>query len=138
MRKSPQILAITMFAGLLGCSFIARGPEQYRDDTRALLETKTAAIKECYDVQLAIDRNTGGTVVMNFTVEKKTGKIMNTAIDPARSTAPEQLRQCVVSSVDGLVLMPEDRRDGLAIFTWEFTPGPPSSVAGPAGGPPPA
>lgn len=104
----------------MGCSFIARGEDQYRTDTRALLETRNADVRSCYDNELANNPALSGDVIVNFTVEKKTGTIMN-ATAAEGSTAPESLQTCVVTAVDGLALTPEDRRDGSATFTYTFT-----------------
>ena len=117
------IASIVMLSTLGACSFMARGEDQYRSDTRELLETKNADVKACYDRALATNPAQSGSVVVNFTVEKKTGTITNVAADPDQSSAPENLQACVVSAIDGLQLTPEDRRDGEATFTWVFKGG---------------
>ena len=117
------IASIVMLSTLGACSFIARGEDQYREDTRALLETQNADIKACYDRALASNPAQSGSVVVNFTVEKKTGTVTNVAANPDESTAPENLQSCVVSAIEGLKLTPEDRRDGEATFTWVFRGG---------------
>lgn len=129
MRKSITLL--TLLAVTAGCSFIARGEDQYRADTRAVLETRTAEIKSCYDNALAQNPAQSGTVVVNFTVEKKTGKLTNVAVDPDQTTAPETLSNCVVNAIDGLVLTPEDQRDGIAEMKFVFR----GEAATPAGKP---
>ena len=111
---------IAVFAA--GCTFIARGPEQYRDDTRALLETKTGSIQACYDEALKQDPSLSGKVTVHFTVEKKTGTIKDVEVDKERTTAPSSLASCVARAIDGLQLTPEDQRDGVATFTWDFRP----------------
>jgi hypothetical protein len=113
------IIAISLIA-IPACTCIARGEDQYRTDTRAVLETKSPDIKACYDQALAANQSLSGQVVVNFTVEKKTGKIANPAVDANQSTAPESLQNCVLAALDGLQLTPEDRRDGKATFTWTF------------------
>ena len=113
---------VAMSLSSLGCSFMARGAEDYRADTRELLSSRDAAIKECYDVALSADPKVAGDVVVNFTVEKKTGKVINPALDTEKSSAPAELGQCVLNAIDGLSLTPEDRRDGIATFTWSFAP----------------
>jgi hypothetical protein len=105
-----------------GCSFNARDADSYRKETRQLLETKNAQIKGCYALFLASDANITGTVVVKFTVQKKTGKITNPTLD-ASSTAPKDLGQCVVNLINGLTLDPPDARDGDATFRWEFQKG---------------
>jgi hypothetical protein len=110
-----------------GCSFYARDAEDYKKVTRELVETKNPSIKECYDVALATNDKVSGSVVINFTVEKKTGKIMNPVVDP-KSTAPAELSECVVSAIDGLILDPPDAREGQATFTWNLEANPPKQL----------
>jgi len=119
MRKSIASMILTSVALSMGCSFIARGEDQYRTDTRQLLESKNPAVRSCYDQALESNPELSGSVVVNFTVEKKTGTISNVTTTED-STAPESLQACVVSAVEGLVLTPEDRRDGQATFTYTF------------------
>ncbi len=122
MRKSTMlsILFVVASAVVPGCTCIARDAETYKNDTRSLLETRNKAIKDCYDVALTTDPKMQGDVVVNFTVEKKTGKIMNTQVDTARTKAPESLSKCIVEAVDGLILDPVDQRDGQATFSYKF------------------
>lgn len=130
MRKTA--LSTVLFiaaAGTAACSFHARAPEKYRDDTRAVLETRNPQIKQCYDQALQQDSTAQGTVAVRFTVENKTGNIIETRVEPAGTNAPDQLSQCVVSALQGLALDPPDQRDGLATFVYEFriNPPPPAS-----------
>jgi len=116
-------LQLTVAAALLcsvGCSFHARDPDSYRADTRELMDTRSPDIKDCYDVALQTDEDVGGTVVVNFTVEPKTGKVLNPTVDQGRTDAPDELALCVVSAIDGLQLDPPDAREGLATFAWNF------------------
>jgi hypothetical protein len=125
-----RTLKLAVVAPLLlsaGCSFYARSPEDYLKVTRELVETKNSSIKECYDVALQTNETVSGTVVVNFTVEKKTGKILNPVVDP-KSTAPAELSQCVVSAIDGLTLDPADAREGQATFTWNLEVGAPPAA----------
>jgi len=103
-----------------GCSCVARDAETYRADTRNVLETQSRAVKDCYDVALTTDPALDGQVVVKFKVEKKTGKIIDTAVDKERTKAPESLSKCIVDAIDGLSLDPVDQRDGLATFSWTF------------------
>lgn len=119
MRNTTALLAL-LSTVTLGCSGIARGPDQYRDDTRALLETQNAQIKSCYDNALEQNPAQSGTVTVNFTVEKKTGVIKEVTVDPEQTTAPDSLQQCIVAALDGLKLTPEDRKAGEATFSWVF------------------
>jgi hypothetical protein len=140
--KKPTFVCLALCA--IGCSAIARSPEQYRDDTQALLETRNAQIKQCYDEALKTDAKLSGQVTVKFTVKAETGKIANPEVDAARTTAPPALGQCVVQSIDGLALQQPDERDGQATFTFDFTtggppaggvPGPAAPGGVPAGGP---
>ena len=124
-------LLVTASAVVPGCTCLARDAETYRADTRGLVETRTRAIKDCYDVALTTDPKLDGQVVVKFKVEKKTGKIMDTAIDPERTKAPEALSQCIVKAVDGLTLDPVDQRDGLATFSWTFKANPQKTAEAP-------
>jgi hypothetical protein len=121
MLKWSHVATFVLLAGSAGCSFNARSPEQYRDDTAALLQTKNTAIKTCYDGVLRSQPGSKGTVTVRFKVEEETGRIKDIAVDPARTTAPGPVAECVAKELNGLVLQPPDARDGSAIFAWEFT-----------------
>jgi hypothetical protein len=101
------------------CQFYARGPEDYRKDTRALLETRSSQIDSCFDEVLKKDAKAAGTVVVHFTVAHDTGKVTDPKVLP-ESTAPAPVGECVVKALDGLALDPSDKRDGDATFSWEF------------------
>jgi hypothetical protein len=92
---------------------IARGPDDYRAVTRSLVDTKKADIEDCFGGQK-------GKVVVNFTVEKKTGKIMNPVVDEKKSTASPEVGTCVATKIDGLGIEQPDMRDGAATFTWNY------------------
>jgi hypothetical protein len=97
-------------------------PEQYKADTRALLETRNGDIKACYDAALAQDQSLSGKVVVHFMVEAETGMVKEAAVLP-ESTAPESLSSCIVNAISGLTLDPPDVNDGDATFMWEFQAG---------------
>ncbi len=92
---------------------IARGPDDYRQVTRSLVDTKKSEIEGCFGAK-------EGKVVVNFTVEKKTGKITNATIDES-STASAEVGDCVLGKIEGLTLSEPDMRDGAATFTWAFS-----------------
>ena len=92
------------------------------------VNARNKAIKDCYDVALTTDPKTSGTVVVKFKVEKKTGKLIDVGIDPARNQAPEALSDCIVKAIDGLTLEPVDQRQGDATFTWSFKANPPKQL----------
>ncbi len=116
------IASITGLATLSGCSFAARSPEMYRDDTKAVLETKNTDIKACYDAVLKSTPGAGGKVTINFEVETDGGKIQNVQVDKANTTAPAPVAECVTKSLTGLVLTPPDKRLGQATWEYNFSP----------------
>lgn len=113
---------------LAGCSFAARSPDMYRDDTRAVLDTKNEQIKSCYDELLKTNKDAQGKVTVKFTVAKDTGAFTNVAADPAGTTAPPELTNCVTTALTGLVLSPGDKSEGQATFEYEFTAGAPAAA----------
>jgi hypothetical protein len=121
-RLPTTLLTIAAAASTAACSMRTRAPDEYRNDTQALLETRRPQIKSCYDSALKTFPTTGGTVTVRFIVESETGKIASASVDEGRSTAPPQLRECVLRSMDGLVLTPGDGNEGQATFTWELQP----------------
>jgi hypothetical protein len=123
-----SVLLLAASAVLPGCSCLARDAETYRADTRTVLETRNDALKTCYDEALKADPAVSGDVVVTFKVEKKTGKLMDAAADPARTTAPSALSDCIVKSLDGLTLAPVDQRQGDATFSWSFKANPPKQL----------
>jgi len=104
--------------GSMGCSFAKRSPEMYREDTRALLETKSGELKACYDSYLKSDKSASGSVTVFFVVQKETGKVTKAEVQDA--SAPQALQDCVTNSLIGLTLDPPDADDGHATFTYEF------------------
>lgn len=123
-NRAPVVLALAALATFsVGCKFIARGPDQYRDDTRAALEAKLPEVKACYDNLLKGDKNTAGAVKVKFTVKCETGVVESVSVDQNGSSAPQPLQDCVTNSLQSVVLDPADARDGHATFTYEFTVG---------------
>jgi len=133
MRKSPNHLALLALAvTAVGCSVAARDPNMYAQDTQKVLESRSGAIKTCYDELLKTDKNISGNVTVKFMVKTETGDLTDIKVDPAGTTAPEALSQCVVTSLQGLKLNPPDAQEGLATFSWSFQAG----AAAPATGVP--
>lgn len=139
MKTTTAIALLALLS--TGCTFMARSTDQYRADTRTELEKQNGGIQGCYDTALAANPAQSGKVVVTFTVEKKTGALMNVAADPNQSTAPDNLQNCVVKALEGLKLDPPDQREGQATFEWVFRgpdgPGKPIESA-PGEGEPPA
>ena len=132
-----KLSLFALLAAATGCEFHARSPEDYRDVTQALLDTKAPDIKACYDGALKGQKDLQGRVTVQFIVEAETGQIKDVKVDPAGTTAPEVLSQCVMNSVSGLALTPPDKRDGIATWVYDFTPTG-ATPAAPGAAPPPA
>jgi hypothetical protein len=109
---------------LSACSATKRSPQIYRADTQKVLETRMAQMESCYAEALKADAKVGGLVTVKLVVEKKTGKLTNVTIDPAKSAAPEPVRLCVLNSLTGLALAPPDANEGQATFVFELRPKP--------------
>lgn len=129
MSRSLVVLAV--LAASAGCSVMLRSPDEYRDATKQVLESKNAEIKACYDELLKTNATVQGKVTVKFDVEEKTGKIGNVVVDPGQSTAPEPLQTCVRKALDGLALAQPDDRKGEGTWVYEF-------AAQAPGAPPPA
>lgn len=139
MKKSLISLALVSLAALsAGCSFAARSPEMYADDTQRLLESKSADIKQCYDAALKSEQKLAGRVTVTFTVKPETGDLTDIKVDSANTTAPEVLQGCVTTALQGLQLTPPDAQDGLATFSWEFQASQAPAPAAAGAAPPPA
>jgi hypothetical protein len=120
-KTSIKLALLALVASSIGCSFYARSPEDYRDETQKLLDTKAADIKACYDTALMGQQDLQGKVTVAFTVEAETGMLKDVKVDPAGTTAPAELQTCVTNAVSGLALAPPDKRDGQAIWIYDFT-----------------
>ena len=116
-------IAFASLTTVVGCG-TARAPEVYRDDTKAVLDSKSADIKTCYDGILKSNGTAQGKVTVKFAVETEAGKFQNIVVDKANTTAPPELADCVTKAITGLGIAPPDKHDGDATFVWEFTIGP--------------
>jgi hypothetical protein len=134
--KTPLLILVSL-ATLAGCSFAARSPESYRDDVKAVLETKNVEIRACYDGVLKGTPGVAGKVTVKFDVADDTGKISNVQVDKAPTTAPDAVAQCVANSVNGLEIKPPDARLGQGTWVYEFAApaAPPAPAAAPAPAP---
>ena len=115
-----SIVLFAACAALAGCSFYARGPDSYREAVRGMLETRRPDVEACYKRSYEADQSAQGRVVAKFDVEPKSGKVVRPEIVAEGTTANDALKQCVLSSLEGLTLAPADQRKGEATFTWEF------------------
>jgi len=120
MKKILSVLSLLAIGATTACSFAARDAAMYAADTQSVVDSRSPQIKACYDEALKTDKNAGGDVVVSFSVEKKTGALVNPQIVRERTTAPEDLGQCVVDALQGLALDPPDQREGAAVYTWRF------------------
>lgn len=130
MKTILTIAAVTVLTS--GCGFAARSPEMYRDDTKAVLDTKSNDIRACYDGVLKATPGVGGKVTVKFEVETEQGKIVNVAVDKPNTTAPDPVAECVTKSITGLGITPPDKRVGQATFVWEFSAPAPGVYSSPA------
>ncbi len=128
MKSLPLFAGTALLSVVVsGCSFAARSPEMYRDDTKAVLETKNNDIRACYDGVLKGTPGAAGKVTVKFNVETEAGKFTNIAVDKPNTTAPAEVADCVTKSINGLGVSPPDKREGEATFVWDFAPSPPRS-----------
>lgn len=125
-KTSIALLLLSSFAW--GCSFYARSAEDYQKETTALLSSKSDELKTCYDELLERKPKAAGVVTVDFTVEAKTGKIIDPKVNEEKSTAPKKLRNCVLTAMEGLVLDPPDQRTGVASFSYEFVANEPKQL----------
>ncbi len=115
------LIASTAIVALSGCGAAIRSPEMYRDDTKAVLETKNHDIHACYDAVLKGTPGAAGKVTVKFHVDTEAGKFTNVEVDAANTTAPAAVGECVTKNIAGLGVTPPDARLGEATFVWEFT-----------------
>lgn len=127
----PTLLTLSLLlpivASSTACSFVARDTPTYETDTSKLLDTRADALQACYDKQLGFNPQLAGKLTVTFTVEKKTGKLIQLAYDKNQTTVSEGLATCVVAALEGLKLDPVDQRDGVATFVYTFRNNPPAA-----------
>lgn len=129
MTRTAKVLGSLALLAIVGCEFHARAPEQYRDDTQALIQANAPAIETCYTQALAQDKALAGQVTVTFVVEPETGRLVNPQADPS---SPPALSQCVVGVLGSLALTPPDEREGQATWVFDFQPRPATVSAAPA------
>jgi hypothetical protein len=122
MKMPTNLTSLGLIAALAcsGCSFLARDTKTYERDTSALLDTREAQLRACYDAQLVRNPSLVGKLTLTFSVEKKTGEIIELTWDKNRTTVDEILATCVMTALSGLQLAEPDRRDGQATFSYSF------------------
>jgi hypothetical protein len=127
--RTLYFLAVSVV--LSACSFAARSPEMYRDDTGRALAAKQDEIRACYDSVLKATPGAQGTVTVKFDVETEQGKISNVTVDKEKTTAPEPVSTCVTKSIEGLSIAPPDARKGAGMWVYEFSAPPPAAPPSP-------
>lgn len=116
-----SLVSVVSLVSLAGCTFYARGPDDYRQAVRKVLDTKSPAVEGCYKSAREQGPQSQGAVVVRFDVEPKTGEIVRPEVVKEQTTADEALQRCVLESLAGLKLDPPDQRKGEATFRWEFS-----------------
>jgi hypothetical protein len=125
-----SVVSLTTVFG--GCA--VRSDSIYAKDVEALLETRGSQVSQCYGDLLKSNPTLTGTVAVKLKVEEDTGNVVDPQVDTAQTTAPPELQQCVIASLNGLALVPADTsRPGVGVYVWSFQP----PAAG-AAAPPPA
>jgi hypothetical protein len=119
--KKLGTISVALVGLQTGCSFAARNPETYRDDIQAALEAKNAEIQSCYDGVLASMPRAHGRVTVSFEVETEQGRVTNVRMDPANTTAPPAVAECVTRNIEGVAIHPPDQRTGIGTWVYDFT-----------------
>jgi hypothetical protein len=115
-----RALRLLPLLGFVACAH-ARTAAEYSTDTGAALSQKDSDIKACYDKVLQGTPKAAGTVTVDFTVEPKSGKIIDAKLD-TQSTAPAPVGQCVLDAIQTASIAPGDRNRGEASWAWTFQP----------------
>lgn len=138
--KTTMLLSASLVL-VAGCSggLALRDAKTYADDLRPALDAKSNDIRTCYDGVLAATPGAAGKVTVKFDVvqdgEPNAGTVQNVAVDPAGTTAPAPVADCVTKTIKGVAIKaPADSHKGEGSWTWEFTP-PGGAVAPPAAPP---
>lgn len=120
MRKLNTVLGVVALLAMgTGCA--VRSDSIYAKDVEALLETRGPQVSQCYGEILKANPSVAGTVAVRLTVEEDTGAVVNPSIESGQTTAPQELQQCVLSSLAGLTLQPPDTsRPGTGVYVWNF------------------
>ena len=119
--RTASVALACIFLLSTACQFVARSPEDYAKDTKALVAKNQEKMEACYNQILKTDKKAKGVVAVTFNVEPKTGLVKNTQVDTKKTTAPENVQQCVLDNMKDLTLDPADQREGVASFEIEFT-----------------
>ena len=99
----------------------ARTADEYRDATGTALAARSGDIKSCYDQVLTTKPSATGHVTVKFAVEEKTGRIVDPKLDSSKTTAPDEVSQCVLAAIPAVTIQPGDRKRGEGTWSWDFT-----------------
>jgi hypothetical protein len=121
VTSATVTIAAVALASSVGCGGNARTPDAYRDDTAKLLATASEGITNCYNQVLKTNPTASGSVTVRFVVQDDTGKLRRIKVDPARSSAPPAVQECVTKYISDLKLEPADSQKGVAMFSWDFS-----------------
>jgi hypothetical protein len=130
MNKTFLIAASLCVA--TGCSggFAVRDAGMFVKDTTPIIHTKDADILACYDGVLKGSPGAGGKVTVHWEIPKAddpgAGTLTKVTVDPAGTTAPPEVAQCVTKNLEGIgTLNPKDQNPGQGTGSWEFNAPPP-------------
>jgi hypothetical protein len=118
------VLACAVAASLatVGCGHFARGTTEYSVDVRQMLASRNDAVSVCYGRVLEQMPIAAGTVAIKFHVVPETGRLGQTRINPAKTTAPEPVQRCILENLDKMQLDPPDVNEAVGEVVWNFTP----------------
>src|SRR5262249_31605000 len=91
-----NVLIVASLTVLAGCSFSARGQDDYRKAVRTVLGSRSSQVEQCYRAELASNKDAHGKVVVKFDVEPKTGSFAAAKIVEGETTANKAVQKCVL------------------------------------------
>lgn len=128
MKKLTVFLGVSAVAlASVGCA--ARSDNIYAEDVQKVIEARGDGMAACHSAALKSDPGAQGTVMVSFKVMEDTGEFTDVKVDPAGTTAPESLQQCVTSTLPSLKLEPGDNRPAMAKYEIVFPPAAGGAVA---------
>lgn len=115
-------------ASVSGCASTQRTPEVYHADVKAMLDSQSEPIRICYEKVLKKDPKAAGTVVVHFMLfagwvdMKNEYGTTDRGLVKAKSSAPNDVSDCVIKHLENLRIEPTDKAYGDVVWTWEFSP----------------
>jgi hypothetical protein len=120
MIALTRTTGVVLLLVLCACSFVARGPTQYREDVDTLIDQRTPQITQCYADHIGGDPPMVGNLVLDLTVSRHTGEVGQVVVVESETTVSDEMAECVQLALVGLRLEPPDWRDGQATYRWVF------------------